>query len=182
MTRLPQDPTGPVSEEDRDMAVLRLQEAYTEGHLSYEDMDQRLGQLLKAKTQGQLASAVGELPEVARSQDPHPPVMALQGSIRRRGRWRVPRRLTVASALGRVRLDLSRAVFEHPAVDIELAMGTGRARIIVPRDAVVDLKDLQAQWKYPNYKARTPAGPGGVRIRIHGVMGMGRLTIRHTWR
>ncbi|MEU8781339.1 hypothetical protein [Streptomyces sp. NPDC048637] len=33
-------------------------------------------------------------------------------------------------------LDLSRAVIEHPVVDIELHLGTGKARITVPSDAI----------------------------------------------
>lgn len=36
-------------------------------------------------------------------------------------------------------LDLSHAVLEHPVIDIELAPGTGRARITVPRDTTVEV-------------------------------------------
>ncbi|WP_199537020.1 hypothetical protein [Spongiactinospora gelatinilytica] len=111
-----------------------------------------------------------------------PPISAVTGRIRRRGAWRVPRALTVASALGAVDLDLSRAIIEHPVIDIELRLGTGRARITVPRDAVVEVAGLHAGWREPRHKTRRCARPGGVRVRISGSMGLGRLTIRHARR
>ncbi|HXA61305.1 MAG TPA: DUF1707 domain-containing protein [Streptosporangiaceae bacterium] len=41
----------------------RLQEAYTEGHISHEEMDERLHQVLTAKTHSELVSALASLPE-----------------------------------------------------------------------------------------------------------------------
>ena len=79
-------------------------------------------------------------------------------------------------------LDLSRAVFEHSVVDIELQLPYGRARITVPRDAIVEIERLRAGWKDPRCKPRQPSRPGGPRIRISGVMGYGRLKIRHSRR
>lgn len=91
-------------------------------------------------------------------------------------------KLKVTSAYGTVHLDLSRAVIEHPEVDIELHLGTGRARITVPRDAIVDIEDLCTTWKDPRHKPRRRSRPSGPRIRISGGMGYGRLTIRHARR
>jgi len=51
--------------DDRDMAVLRLREAYAEGHLSHEELDGRLHQVLSATTYGGLMSALAGLPESA---------------------------------------------------------------------------------------------------------------------
>lgn len=79
-------------------------------------------------------------------------------------------------------LDLSRAVIEHPVVDIELHLGTGKARITVPRDAIVDIEDLRAVWRDPRHKPRRRSRPGGPRIRTSGAMGYGRLKIRHARR
>jgi hypothetical protein len=169
----------PVSEDDRDTAVQRLQEAYAEGHISYEEMDAHLHQVLTAKTHSELGSALASLPP--ENAGTTSTIAAVSGRIQRRGAWRVPRVLRVESALGRVRLDLSRAVIEHPVVDIELRLGTGRAEITVPRDAIVDVEDLRTGWKDPRYKTRRPSRPGGPRIRISGTMGLGRLKIRHAW-
>ncbi|MBD0421733.1 DUF1707 and DUF2154 domain-containing protein [Streptomyces sp. TRM S81-3] len=180
MTLPPEDPSPLPDEDDREAALQRLQEAYADERISHEEMDERLGRVLTATTHSDLASALSSLP------DEHPgstsTIAAAGGRIRRRGAWRVPRVLKVGSAYGRVRLDLSRAVIEYPVVDIELQLGTGGARITVPRDAVVDVEGLHTGWKDLRYKARRRSRSGGPKIRISGTMGFGRLKIRHAWR
>ncbi|MFE0421225.1 DUF1707 domain-containing protein [Streptomyces sp. NPDC058953] len=176
MTSVPEDLSRRIREDDRDAAVRRLQEAYAEGHLSHEEMDGHLGRALAATTHGDLAAVLAVLPAE------EPPTVAeigaAGGRIRRTGAWRVPRNLKVTSGYGRVKLDLSRAVFDGPVVDIELRIGTGNARITVPRGATVELDGLTTGWKDTRYKP--PATPGaGPTIRITGVMGFGRLKIRH---
>lgn len=180
MISLPEDLPRRISEGDRDAGVRRLQEAYAAGHLSHEEMDERLQQALTASTHGELARALSTLP--AEDGGTTSTIGAVSGRIRRVGAWRVPRFLKVESALGRVHLDLSRAVIEHPVVDIELHLGTGRAKITVPRDAIVDAEGLRAGWKDTLYKPRRGARPDGPTIRISGAMGMGRLKIRHARR
>ncbi|GGO46385.1 DUF1707 SHOCT-like domain-containing protein [Streptomyces lasiicapitis] len=180
MTSLPKDPTTPLGEDDRDEAVRRLREAYAEGHLAHEEMDDRLGQVLTAKTHGELAPLLASLPP--EKEGATSTIGALSGRIRRRGEWRVPRTLKVQSAMGRVHLDLSRAIIEHPVVDIELHLGTGRSKITVPHDAIVDFEGVQAVWKETLDKSGRPSRPGGPKIRISGAMGMGRLTIRRARR
>ncbi|MFD9006690.1 DUF1707 domain-containing protein [Streptomyces sp. NPDC059582] len=180
MTSLPDDPTRLIREDDRDTAVQRLQEAYAEGHISHEELDERLHRSLTARTHGELVSALASLPEQKAATTST--IAAASGRIQRRGVWRVPRILKVESAFGSVHLDLSRAVIEHPVVDIELQLGTGKAKITVPRDAVVDTEDLHTGWKALLYKTRSHPRPGGPRIRISGTMGFGRLKIRHARR
>jgi Domain of unknown function (DUF1707) len=177
VTALPDDRPPRIGEEDRETAVRRLQEAYVEGHISHEEMDERLHQVLTAKTRSEIVSALGSLPEEEAGTTST--INAAAGRIQRRGAWRVPRILKVESAFGRVHLDLSRAIIEHPVIDIELRLGSGRAKITVPRDAVVEVEDLHTEWKDLRYKARQQSGPGGPRIRISGRMEFGRLKIRH---
>lgn len=169
-----------IGEDDRDAAVRRLQEAYAGGHVPHEEMDGLLHLALTAETRGELAPVLARLPREGAGAASA--IVAAGGRIRRRGAWRVPRVLTVESACGSVRLDLSRAVIEHPVVDIELRLGTGGAKITVPRDAVVDLEGLRTGWKDPLYRPRRRPRPGGPRIRLSGAMGLGRLKIRHAWR
>ncbi|MGA4843899.1 DUF1707 SHOCT-like domain-containing protein [Streptomyces sp. G45] len=179
MTSLPKDPSTLLGDDDRDAAARRLREAYATGHLSHEEMEERLDQVLTARTSGDLASALASLPK--EKEAPAVTIAAASGRIQRRGAWRVPRVLKVESALGKVDLDLSQAVLEHPVVDIELQLGTGGARITVPRDATVEVDELRA-WKAPRLKARPPSGPGGPTIRISGAMGFGQLKIRYARR
>ncbi|WP_326585030.1 DUF1707 domain-containing protein [Streptomyces sp. NBC_00487] len=180
MTSVPEDLPSLISEDDRDMAVQRLQEAYAEGHLSHEAMDERLHRALTAKTHSELVPALASLPE--KNAGTTSTIAAAGGRIKRRGAWRVPRTLKVESAFGRVHLDLSRAVIEHPVVDIELHLGTGRAKITLPRDAIVDFEDLRTGWKDTLYKPPRRPPAGGPTIRISGAMGFGRLKIRHARR
>jgi hypothetical protein len=178
VTSLPEDSRPHIGEDDRDTAVQRLQEAYAEGLISHEELDERLHQVLTAEARSELVSALASLPEK------HPgttsTIAAASGRIQRRGVWRVPRFLKVESPFGRVRLDLSRAIIEHPVIDIELQLGTGRARSTVPRDAVVE--GLRTEWKDLRYNAPRRSRPGEPKIHIRGTMGFGRLTIRHARR
>ncbi|KNB53268.1 hypothetical protein AC230_06820 [Streptomyces caatingaensis] len=160
----------------------RLQDAYAEGLIPHEELDARLHQALLARSREELLSALAALPEEQPAVAATSTIEAAGGRIRRRGAWRVPRVLKVESAYGRVRLNLSRAIIEHPVVDLELRLGTGGARITVPRDAVVDVKGLRTQWKDLRYRTPGRSRPGGPEIRISGVMGFGRLTIRHSRR
>ena len=180
MPPVPEKPPPLIGEDDRDTAVQRLQDAYAEGHISHEELDERLHQVLTAKTHGELGSALASLPP--ENAGTTSTIAAVSGRIRRRGAWRVPRFLKVESAMGRVHLNLSRAVIDHPVVDIELRLGTGRATITVPRDAIVEIEALRAGWKDTLYKPRRRSGPRGPKIRISGAMGLGRLKIRHARR
>ncbi|MEU9602893.1 DUF1707 domain-containing protein [Streptomyces sp. NPDC048057] len=188
MTPLPQDrpsedPLRRIGDADRDSAVERLKKAYAEGFVSHEEMDVRLHQALTAENHGDLASALASLPVEESAPASTSTIAAAGGRIKRRGVWRVPRTLKVESAYGRVHLDLSKAVFEHPVVDIELALGTGRAKITVPRDATVDLDGLRTGWKDSRYVPRSSRdGRDGPTIRITGAMGFGRLKVRHARR
>ncbi|MDG9719271.1 DUF1707 domain-containing protein [Streptomyces sp. DH24] len=180
MTSLPENSPPPLAEDARDRAVRRLQEAYAEGLVSHEELDERLHRVLTATARDDLASALAALP--AEPPDTTSVIGAAGGRITRRGVWRVPRFLKVESAYGTVRLDLSRAVIEHPVVDIELQLGTGGARITVPRDAEVEVEGLHTGWKDLRYKPRQSSGPTGPKIRFSGTMGFGRLKIRHARR
>ncbi|OQD56999.1 hypothetical protein BM536_006495 [Streptomyces phaeoluteigriseus] len=180
MTSPSEDPPSSISADDRDTAVQRLQEAYAEGHISHEEMDEGLGQVLTARKHSELVSVLASLPEEKSATTST--IAVAGGRIRRRGPWRVPRILKVESAFGRVRLDLSRAVIEHPVVDIELQLGTGNARITVPRDAIVDIEGVHTGWKDSSYRTRRRSRPRGPRIRISGTMGFGRLKVRHARR
>ncbi|WP_033330793.1 DUF1707 SHOCT-like domain-containing protein [Actinomadura welshii] len=180
MGPLAKDPSSRISEDDRETAVRRLQEAYTEGHISHEEMDELLNRVFDAGTHGELVTALASLP--AEKAPTTSTIAAVSGRIRRRGAWRVPRVLKVESAFGRVHLDLSRAVIEHPVVDIELQLTTGEAKITVPRDAEVDVEGLQTVWKDSAYTPPRRSRPGGPRILISGTMGFGRLKIRHARR
>ena len=180
MSSMSPDQPPRITEGERDTAVERLKEAFAEGHLSSEEMDERLHVALSATTPGELTSALATLPD----KDAGRTVVidAVSGRIKRSRGWRVPRILKVDSQFGKVDLDLSDAVIESGAVDIELRLEYGWARIRVPRDAAVDYEGVRADWKQPVYRAPRHGRQDGPRIRIIGTMGYGRLTIKHSRR
>lgn len=123
MTPRSDPPQRPLDEDDRERALQRLRDAYADGLVPHEEMDGRLDRVLAARTHGELASLLASLsPERPGTTST---IAAAGGRIRRRGAWRVPRVLKVGSAFGKVRLDPSRAVIEHPVVDTERQLGTG---------------------------------------------------------
>ncbi len=167
----------PISEGDREATLRRLQEAFAEGHISHAEMDEHLQAVLTAKTPDDLVPVLSSLPDTNTGRTLI--LAGKRGRFRRRGAWRVPRVLKVESEYGKVDLDLSRAIFENPMVDIELQLRFGRARITLPDDAVVDIDDLRTVWKQPIYKVPQRFDAGGPRIRISGTMEYGRLKVRH---
>ena len=174
---MPDEVPSRITEDDRGIAVKRLQEAFVDGHISHEELDERLQAVLTAKTHGDLGPALASLPDT--DVDRVLRLAAKSGPIRRRGAWRVPRVVKVESEYGGVNLDLSRAIIEYPVVDIELQLRFGAAKITLPADAVVDLNDLRTDWRLPTYTPPPSADPGGPRIRISGTMKYGRLKVRH---
>ncbi|MGW1951056.1 DUF1707 SHOCT-like domain-containing protein, partial [Streptomyces sp. NPDC001940] len=100
MTLPQENPARPISEDDRNSAVQRVQEAYAEGHISHEEMDDRLQQVLTARTHRELEPALASLPE--EDAGTSSTIGALGGRITRRGAWKVPRNLKVESAFGGV--------------------------------------------------------------------------------
>jgi DUF1707 SHOCT-like domain len=60
---MPQEKPPRVSEGERDTAVERLQEAFSEGRISPEEMDERLQVAPTATTPGELMSALAALPD-----------------------------------------------------------------------------------------------------------------------
>ncbi|HET6741623.1 MAG TPA: DUF1707 domain-containing protein [Kribbella sp.] len=177
MRFVPDDRSPAIGDVDRNAAVQRVQDAFTGGYLTHEEMDQRLHQVLSARTRREIEVALTSLP----APDPgrSATISAATGRIRRAGVWRVPRKLTVQSAFGRVTLDLSRAIFEQQDVDIELKLGTGSAKIRVPRDAVVEIDGLKTGWKDSQYRPPRQSSGTGPRIRIIGGVGFGRVRVRH---
>lgn len=117
MTSLPEDPSSLIGEDARDTAVRRLQEAYAEGHISHEAMDEGLDQVLTARTHSELVSVLASLP--AEDAGTTSTIAAAGGRIRRRGTWRVPRRLKVESAFG-ITAPASRGRVRTPSAPVVL--------------------------------------------------------------
>jgi len=109
-----------VSDRERDEMVTRVQVAFAEGRLDDGEFDTRVRAALAAKTRGELDRVVADLPRdsgsarsglsgpvvgrsstpVAAARKPGKLSLAYKTSLRRGGRWRVPRKFTAVSYKG----------------------------------------------------------------------------------
>ena len=67
-------------------------------------------------------------------------VLGILGGGDRKGRWRVPARMTVVNVLGGADLDLREAVLDAPEVEITVCSLMGGSDVIVPEGVHVELE------------------------------------------
>ncbi|MFI7643708.1 DUF1707 domain-containing protein [Nonomuraea sp. NPDC049400] len=162
-----------VSGLNRERAVELVQQAYADGRLDLAEMEQRLELALTAASSQELAPILADLPDdVVR-------LGSTGGRIMRTGDWQVPRRLSVDSEYGKVRLDLSRARIPYAQVDIELRLAYGSATIVLPAGASANADGVRTEWGRVSCKAAGRARPGELHVHITGELPYGRLTIRN---
>ncbi|WP_283137580.1 DUF1707 SHOCT-like domain-containing protein [Rhizohabitans arisaemae] len=171
------EPQARATDDDREKAVQRLQQAFAEGSLGAGEMDERLERALLAKSRSDLHALVSDLGD---------DVVHLthgSGSLKRAGDWRVPRALRIDSEYGKVRLDLSRALIRHPEIDIELRLPYGSAVIVLPSGASANTDGVHTQWGRVTCKVADYARPGRLHVNVTGELTYGRLIVRnaHRW-
>ncbi|MFI9596285.1 DUF1707 domain-containing protein [Nonomuraea sp. NPDC052265] len=142
-------PARPVrpSDEDRDRAARRLQEAAAAGRIELAELDQRLGEIYTARTQGELAYAGRDLPEPVRTDslvvpdEPHSRfAVSVFGWFSRKGRWVAPRVFTSLSVFGGGEIDLRDARFASREIRVRAFALWGYTEVVVPDDVEVEVK------------------------------------------
>jgi len=136
------------SDRERDAVVQRVQQAFAEGRLDDTEFDERMRAALTARTRGDLdalltdlpAAAPGEAPAVGRG--PGRSAIALKGSVRRAGRWRVPERYTTVVYKGDGWLDLRAAELSGPVTSFFAVAYKSRVTILVPPGVRVEMTGL----------------------------------------
>jgi Domain of unknown function (DUF1707) len=136
------------SHEDRDRVAEILRIAAGDGRLTADELDQRLEVALTARTYRELAALTADLPAVGQAGRPAPQPKDLvridcgDGSVRRDGRWEVPRRMDVRVKDGEVRLDFSQAVITSPTLQVDADVKDGRLKLVTRPGIVVDADDV----------------------------------------
>lgn len=183
------EPSGPgslpqmrASDAARDQVMEVLRVAAGDGRLTPDELDERLEAALNSRTLGELAALTADLvagpsrlgPESAQAEG----VIRIDqrgGSVRRTGRWVVPRRLELRSSWCDVWLDFTDAVITHDALLIDLNMRGGSLVLVAGPGLVVDADSLTV--RYADVKIGPGAEPGApVVLRVHLV---GRM--RYGW-
>jgi hypothetical protein len=142
---VPDPSTVRMSDADREAVAERLRKAVGEGRLTLDEFEQRVSGVLAARTFGDVEPFVADLPGGPAS-PPAPEQAELRttaASLKRRGRWVVPRRLRVTAWAGSVKLDFTEALIAHHLVEIELNVSAGSTVLVLPPGASVDIDSVE---------------------------------------
>ena len=152
-----------------------LRVAAGDGRLSAEELDDRLESALTARTYAELAALTADLPGAAVAPAGAGAVSAAPkdlarihvrgSSIRRDGRWVVPKELDVKVRGGAVTLDFTEAVITQPLLRITAEVRGAVLRLITGPGIEVDAGDISVHGG--SVTLPEPPGPGvPVRLRI----------------
>jgi Domain of unknown function (DUF1707) len=166
------------SDPERDAAAERLQVAFAEGRLTDSEFDQRMRSALTARTRAELAGLVTDLPEqapqvrqdlatVAGTRGPGRLAVSFKSSVRRAGRWRVPRRYTAVIYKGSGVLDLRAAELTAPVTTIVAVAYKSHVDILVPPGVRVETGGFGASTGASD-GAGAPLPPGAPVVHVRG--------------
>ncbi|MFI7059096.1 DUF1707 SHOCT-like domain-containing protein [Streptosporangium canum] len=171
------------SDEDRDRATRRLQEAAAAGRIELGELDQRLTEIYEAKTRGELAHAGRGLPEptradllVVRDEPSSHFAMSVFGWFSRTGRWVAPRVFTSLSMFGGGEIDLRDARFADREIRVRAFALWGYTEVIVPDDVEVEVKGFGLFGAFDRSAVRRERG--APRIVISGLALFGGVGTR----
>lgn len=194
MTAQPPDPPGiRISDADRERAASRLNQALAEGRISVSELDERLSAVYAARYEAELRPPLADLPgadvvapaaAVAVPSTPSgPPVVLKAGmsTIKRGGDWEVPARLRLQSSMGTIVLDFCDAKILHPVVEIEVDVGAGTVRLLVPEGSTANVDDVVSGMGTVRSKVPSRPRPGATHFVVHGRTGMGSVTVRRRY-
>lgn len=163
------------SDADRDRVVDLLRTAAADGRLTPEELGQRAAAAYSARTFGELAIVTSDLAE--RAQD----VIRIGqrgGSVRRAGRWVVPRRLELRSSWSDVMLDFTGAVIGHDTLRIDLNMRGGSLVLVARTGMAVTADALVVRHGDVDISPSTGPGPVTLRVQLAGRMRYGWVEAR----
>lgn len=138
------------SDQDRDVVLTRLRDAFAEGRLDDGEFDERMRAALVARTYEDLDSLFADLP-ARQAGTAGPPVVrrgpgrfavALKSTVRRAGRWRVPSRYTAVVYKGSGWLDLRGAELTAPDTTIIAVAYKSRIAVLVPPGIHVEMTGM----------------------------------------
>lgn len=188
MSLPPPDPHGVrISDSDRERAAERLHQALAEGRITVGELEERVAAvyaaLYAAELRPPLAGLPGDdvvaVPAVDEHAVTEPLVLRAGASgIKRTGDWSVPARIRVKSAMGSVVLDFCETAIAHPVVQIELALGAGSAKLLVPDDATANVDALVASLGSVKSTVASQRRAGGPHFVVRGRARLGSVTVR----
>lgn len=192
-----------ISDDDRHKVAELLRSAAGEGRLDMDELDERLESAYSAKIYADLVPIVADLPGAA-SQTPvirpsgqpaaprpqpsaNLPVQAtrhrnsfvIMGGSERSGVWEVGRDYNAFCLMGGVDIDLRRAVFAEPEVEIMANCIMGGVDIVVNAytHVIVDGIGIMGDFSQTRDKVPAEVGPDSPVVRVKGVALMGAVNV-----
>jgi len=171
-------PPGPlVTEAERERALTQLREACVDGRLTLEEFSDRVDTVLTARTQADLAPVIEDIAVVRASvpsrRQPARHNVAIMGSSKRRGRWRIDEQSSAIAFMGECEVDLRHA--EVPAAEVEITAIAfmGSVKIFVPPGVDVDMTGVAIMGNKEEQLAEVRLLPGAplIRVRAYALMG-----------
>jgi hypothetical protein len=189
----PEPATSPAvraSDRERDAVLQRVQQAFAEGRLDDAEFDERMRAALTARTRADLDVLLADLPAAAAASGAAPAIpgrgpgklaIALKGSVRRAGRWRVPERYTTVVYKGSGWLDLRAAELGGPVTTFFAVAYKSRVTVLVPPGVRVEMTGFgvnqgTADEEDPGY--RLPADAPVIQVRGLAYKGTVEVTTR----
>ncbi|HUN34262.1 MAG TPA: DUF1707 domain-containing protein [Trebonia sp.] len=179
------------SHADRDQVVDLLRVAAGDGRISPEELDDRLERALTARTYAELTALTADLPATPGTALVPPAAAAVSAtpkelmrieargsSVRRDGRWVVPKELDITVRTGAVTLDFREAVITQPLLRITTEVRTGELRLITKPGIVVEAGDISVRTGAVTLPDPPDPGlPVHLRIEVAGSVHTGSITV-----
>lgn len=182
MTEISENPVEPrVSDADRNGTLRRLQRAVALGLINIDEFEERSVAVSLARLRPELDLLVQDLPgpaAVATSTIDRVELRGWGGSLKRRGEWIVPTRLSLVRRVGSIDLDLTRARFAGPVVIIEVDTRFGSLDVRLPERASASIDDLEVYLGHARDRRKAPPFEGIPHVVFTGRMVGGSLDIR----
>jgi hypothetical protein len=170
-----------ISDSDRERAAERLNQALVEGRVTVAELEERLAAVYAAHYAAELRPPLADVPgdDVVALAAAEPLVLRAGASgIKRTGEWSVPARMRVKSLRGSVVLDFCETAIAHPVVEIELVLGTGSAKLLVPDDATANVDALVATRGSITSTVASQPRAGAPHFVVRGRARLGSVTVR----
>src|ERR1700759_4770738 len=190
----PSSPALRASDADRDRVIELLRAAVADGRLDAAEVDERLDAALTTRTiealpplAADLIAAPGSggvltLPFAGTPAGPAAELITIDqrhGTVRRDGRWTLPRRLALRTVWCDVMLDLTSAVRSGPELVIDLRVRGGDLDLVLAPGMVVDANELVV--RHTRLAISRDAGdntPETLCVRLAGRMRHGQISTR----
>jgi hypothetical protein len=163
-----------LSDAERDQMVDALHQAVGDGRLTLAEFEERVGGVLAARTRAEVTPYLVDLPTATAVGQAE--VRSRASSVRRVGRWVVPRRLAVNTRSSNVRLDFTQATIRSPVVEVALDVRSSSVKLILPAGASAEIDEVEMSAS--SAKSTVP-NSGGIHLVVRGRLQSSSLRVRY---